>query len=101
MHAAPSQHSQRGASLVISDLNMRYGSGHSEVHAVRDLSLRVSPSEFLCIMGPSGSGKSTLLHLIAGLRRPTAGSIELDGVEMTGLDGSESARLRRRNAWRR
>jgi putative ABC transport system ATP-binding protein len=96
MGAAPSLQSRRGASLVISGLNMRYGSGHTEVHAIRDLSLRVARSEFLCIMGASGSGKSTLLHLIAGLREPTAGSIELDGVEMTALGASESARLRRR-----
>src|SRR5207245_1305601 len=49
----------------------------------------------LAVTGPSGSGKSTLLGLIAGLDRPTAGSIVLDGVEITNLDENRLARLRR------
>jgi len=50
---------------------------------------------FTAIMGPSGSGKSTLMHILAGLDKPTAGTVELDGVEITALDDGELTKLRR------
>jgi putative ABC transport system ATP-binding protein len=50
---------------------------------------------YSAIMGPSGSGKSTLMHILAGLDRPTSGSVELDGVEITALDDADLTRLRR------
>ena len=56
----------------------------SEKAALRDVSFRVSEGEFVCLIGPSGSGKSTLIHLIAGLERPTEGTITLDGNEIEG-----------------
>jgi putative ABC transport system ATP-binding protein len=59
------------------------------------VSLDVPAGQFLAIAGPSGSGKSTLLGLIAGLDQPTAGRIEVAGVEITGLDEDGLARFRR------
>jgi iron(III) transport system ATP-binding protein len=66
--AAPSQ-------LLIEQLSVRYG----EVHALRELSLRVQPGEHVAVIGPSGSGKSSLLRCVAGLVHPHAGTIRLGG----------------------
>jgi putative ABC transport system ATP-binding protein len=60
-----------------------------------DLTLRVADGEFTAIMGPSGSGKSTLLNLVAGLDRPTSGTITVGGTALTGLSEAELARFRR------
>ncbi len=59
------------------------------------INLRVSGGEFSAVMGPSGSGKSTLLNLIAGLDRPTSGSVVVDGLELTRQSEADLARLRR------
>jgi putative ABC transport system ATP-binding protein len=72
-----------------------FGSGPAAVHALRDVSLRLERGRFAAIMGPSGSGKSTLLHVLAGLDRPDAGSILLDGQEIVGLDDKRLTDLRR------
>jgi putative ABC transport system ATP-binding protein len=68
-----------------------------KVEAVRGLDLTVARGEFVALMGASGSGKSTLLHLLAGLDRPTAGSIQLGAVDLGRLDEDERAVLRRKN----
>jgi putative ABC transport system ATP-binding protein len=81
--------------IRIRNLSMRLSSGGREVTILDDVSLEVPAKQFLAIVGPSGSGKSTLLGLIAGLDIPTAGSISLDGVELTGLSEDGLARLRR------
>jgi putative ABC transport system ATP-binding protein len=60
-----------------------------------DLTLQVADGEFTAIMGPSGSGKSTLLNLVAGLDRPTSGTITVGGTALTGLSEAELARFRR------
>jgi NitT/TauT family transport system ATP-binding protein len=52
--------------------------------ALEDVSLHVSPGEFLCVLGPSGCGKSTLLDILAGLSLPTSGAFFLDGVQVGG-----------------
>jgi putative ABC transport system ATP-binding protein len=65
------------------------------VHALRGISLAFPAGRFAAIMGPSGSGKSTLMHLLAGLDRPTAGSVIVDGEEIAKLDDKGRTRLRR------
>jgi len=81
--------------LQVRDLVMRLRSGGRDVTILDGVSLDVTARETVAVTGPSGSGKSTLLGLIAGLDRPTAGSIVLDGVEITNLDENRLARLRR------
>src|SRR5438876_3440823 len=81
--------------LQVRDLVMRLRSGGREVAILDGVNLDVAARETVAVTGPSGSGKSTLLGLIAGLDRPTAGSIVLDGVEITTLDENRLARLRR------
>jgi len=76
-------------------LSMRLASGGREVNVLTDVSLDVPAGQFLAIAGPSGSGKSTLLGLIAGLDQPTAGRIEVAGVDVTALDEDGLARFRR------
>jgi putative ABC transport system ATP-binding protein len=82
--------------IRVRDLVMRLPSGGRVVTILDGVSLEVAAGEVIAITGPSGSGKSTLLGLIAGLDTPTAGSISVDGVEVTALGESELARFRRR-----
>jgi putative ABC transport system ATP-binding protein len=77
------------------DLERTYGEGQAAVHALRGVSLDFPSGQFTAIMGPSGSGKSTLMHLLAGLDKPTAGSVVLDGKELSGLDDGDLTKLRR------
>ncbi len=72
-----------------------YGSGATAVTALDAVDLDIPVGQFLAVMGPSGSGKSTLLHVVAGLDTPTAGSVELDGVEIGTLDDKRLTTLRR------
>ena len=77
------------------DLVRRYGDGDTAVDALRGVSLDVADGRLTAIMGPSGSGKSTLMHILAGLDRPTSGSVRLEGIEITGLSDKKLTRLRR------
>ncbi len=78
-----------------SDLHRVYGEGEAAVKALDGVTVSLPAGAFTAIMGPSGSGKSTLMHLLAGLDRPTSGSVVLDGVELGSLDDDSLTRLRR------
>src|SRR4051794_27804970 len=77
------------------DVSRRYGEGDAAVDALKNVSVDFERDRFTAIMGPSGSGKSTLLHILAGLDRPTAGEVLIDGIEITSLDDGELTKLRR------
>jgi putative ABC transport system ATP-binding protein len=82
---------------IVSTTELRrvYGEGETAVHALRGITTGFPSGQFAAIMGPSGSGKSTLMHLLAGLDRPTAGSVVVDGSELANLDDKALTRLRR------
>ena len=84
-----------GAVVVAQDVARRYGEGDTAVDALRGVSLDVSRGQLTTVMGPSGSGKSTLMHILAGLDRPTGGSVEIGGTEITTLDDTALTKLRR------
>ena len=81
--------------ISIKHLSMRLTAGGRPVTILDDVTLEIPAKQKVAVVGPSGSGKSTLLGLMAGLDRPTAGSIELDGTEITALSESRMARFRR------
>jgi putative ABC transport system ATP-binding protein len=87
--------SANGKVVVATDLTRRYGEGDAAVDALAGVSTAFDRDRFTAIMGPSGSGKSTLMHILAGLDKPTGGTVELDGVEITGLDDGALTQLRR------
>jgi putative ABC transport system ATP-binding protein len=77
------------------EVTRRYGEDATAVDALRGVSLEVRPGEVVAVMGPSGSGKSTLMHILAGLDKPTSGSVEIGGEEITGMDDAKLTQLRR------
>jgi putative ABC transport system ATP-binding protein len=83
---------------VVEAVNLKktYMLGKIPVEALRDVNLTVESGEFLAILGPSGSGKSTMLNLIGALDKPTAGTLLIDGVDISKLNDSQLADLRRR-----
>ena len=84
-----------GQVVVASDVSRRYGEGAAAVDALVGVSTAFDRERFTAIMGPSGSGKSTLMHILAGLDKPTSGTVTLDGEEITGLDDGDLTKLRR------
>ena len=74
-----------------------HGEGETEVHALRSVSFRAHAGELVAVMGPSGSGKSTLMHLLAGLDKPTEGSVAIDGVDLGSLSDTQLTKLRRKH----
>ena len=77
-------------------LTRRFRSGNKTITVVDDVSLSIARGEFVAIMGPSGSGKSTLLAMLAGLDRPSAGQVIIDGEAIEGMSEDRLALLRRR-----
>ncbi len=80
--------------IELENFSKTYQTGEVEVHAVRSVSLKIEPGEFVAIMGASGSGKSTMMNTIGCLDRPTSGRYLLDGVDVRELDSDELADLR-------
>ena len=81
--------------LELRSVSKVFGSGPAEVHALREVDLRVESGELVAVMGPSGSGKSTLLTIAGTLEDPTSGETVVAGLEVSGLSRNERARLRR------
>jgi putative ABC transport system ATP-binding protein len=74
-----------------------YGEGDTAVNALRGVSVEIEPGRLTAVMGPSGSGKSTLMHILAGLDKPTSGSVRIAGTEITTLGDNDLTRLRRKH----
>ncbi len=74
-----------------------YGRGNSEVHALRGVDLDVYPGEITMLVGPSGCGKTTLLSVMAGILRPTSGSVEVFDAKITSLSSWRRTAFRRDN----
>jgi putative ABC transport system ATP-binding protein len=76
-------------------ITRRYGSGDTAVDALRGIDLAIDRGKLTAVMGPSGSGKSTLMHILAGLDKPTSGTVTIDDTEITNLKDSDLTKLRR------
>lgn len=83
--------------VEVKNLYKSFTRGSEEIQVLQDLNLTVNEAEFLTLMGPSGSGKTTLLNLIAGLDRPTSGTIIVKDQVISSMSESELARWRTRN----
>ncbi|HVM16262.1 MAG TPA: ABC transporter ATP-binding protein [Gaiellaceae bacterium] len=84
-----------GAVVSARNLTRRYGTGEAAVDALRGVSVAVRRGELTAVMGASGSGKSTLMHILAGLDRPTSGSVAIAGTDLASLGDTQLTRLRR------
>jgi putative ABC transport system ATP-binding protein len=83
--------------LELRQVSKIYGSGPSEVHALRDVDLAVERGELVAVMGPSGSGKSSLLTIAGSLEEPTSGQVLVDDVDLATVSRADRARMRRRS----
>ena len=78
-------------------LTRRYGEGETAVDALAGVSLEIEAGRLTAVMGPSGSGKSTLMHILAGLDKPTSGTVTIAGELITSMDDNALTQLRRRH----
>jgi putative ABC transport system ATP-binding protein len=89
------QTDREGPVVTASGLVRRFGAGDTAVTALRGVSVEIERGALTAVMGPSGSGKSTLMHILAGLDKPSEGSVRIDGTEITRLGDDALTRLRR------
>src|SRR3954447_7741271 len=82
------------AVVAARELTRHYREGDTSVNALRGVSIEIARGKLTAVMGPSGSGKSTLMRLLAGLDRPTAGEVWIDGANITELGHGDLTRLR-------
>src|SRR5918994_2706097 len=85
------------SALELRQVSKVYGSGPSEVRALRGVDLTVERGELVAIMGPSGSGKSTLLTIAGSLEQASSGRVLVDGVDLTTVSNADRATMRRRS----
>ncbi|MBR4145619.1 MAG: ABC transporter ATP-binding protein [Lachnospiraceae bacterium] len=83
--------------VVLRNLVKKYNSGHEEISALKGISAEIKEGEFTVILGPSGSGKSTMLNMLGGMDRPSAGSILINGKDISTLSEKELTDYRRKN----
>ena len=91
----PTQTARTGVAVEARGVSRQYGQGETTVEALRGVDLTVASGELVAVMGPSGSGKSTLMHILAGLDKPTSGSVSIAGIDITGLSDAKLTLLRR------
>jgi putative ABC transport system ATP-binding protein len=97
-HDAHDAHNADDAAVIVCrGVEKTYRSGDRATQALRGVDLEVARGAWVAIMGPSGSGKSTLLHLLGGLDTPDAGSVMIDGADVSALSETRRALLRRRH----
>jgi putative ABC transport system ATP-binding protein len=86
-----------GPVVVARGIGRVYGEGDTAVEALRAVDVEIPVGQLTAVMGPSGSGKSTLMHILAGLDKPTSGSVRIDGTEITTLADADLTKLRRKH----
>jgi putative ABC transport system ATP-binding protein len=94
--SAPQNRDLNMATVRAVDVSKTYGEGEASVKALCTVSLEVAAGEYLAVMGPSGSGKSTLMHLLAGLDKPSEGSVYIEGADITTMKDKDLTMLRRK-----
>jgi putative ABC transport system ATP-binding protein len=85
------------ALVSVRDVHKHFTRGSERIDVLKGVNLEIPSGDFLALMGPSGSGKTTLLNLIGGLDAPTAGGVDVGGVQISSLHGSQLSQWRSRN----
>jgi putative ABC transport system ATP-binding protein len=91
------QKTNGSAVVTAAAVTRRYGAGDTAVDALRGIDLDVAGGKLTAVMGPSGSGKSTLMHILAGLDKPTSGTVSIAGTELSALGDTDLTKLRRQH----